>query len=49
MSRLMPFCALLLFSVEACATPRGGGGGGALGLIFGVGIFIAVMIAVFKK
>jgi len=27
----------------------GGGGGGGLGLIFGVVIFVAIMISVFKK
>jgi hypothetical protein len=49
MTRLLHFSTLIMLSTEACATPRGGGGGGALGLIFGVAIFIAVMIAVFKK
>ena len=49
MNQLIPFTSLLIFSAEVSATPRGGGGGGALGLIFGVGIFIAIMIAVFKK
>jgi uncharacterized membrane protein len=39
----------MMFSAEVCATPRGGGGGDVLGLIFGIGIFIAIMIAVFKK
>lgn len=48
MTRLLPLTALLL-SAEASATPRGAGGGGALGLIFGIAIFVALLIALFKK
>lgn len=41
--------AVALLTPTTSAYARGGGGGGALGLIFGVAMFIAIMIAVFKK
>ena len=47
MSHAVFAVALLCFSASAYA--RGGGGGGALGLIFGVAVFVAIMIGVFKK
>lgn len=47
--RWVAFTSILLFASTASATPRGGGGGGTLGLIFGIVIFVAIMISVFKK
>ena len=41
--------ALALFIGSDLTFARGGRGGGGLGLIFGIVIFVAIMISVFKK